>query len=92
MINDSIPSEAKIEQSDVPHRDNIDNFASDEEISKNTVRAISDYETRFDSDRSAWASGPGGLWNQMDAAYRAFINNASVEQQRKHGANTKANE
>ena len=92
MINDSIPSEAKIEPSDVPHRDNIDNFASDEEISKNTVRAISDYETRFDSDRSAWASGPGGLWNQMDAAYRAFINNASVEQQRKHGANTKANE
>jgi hypothetical protein len=84
---DFIPKEADIEVNKPVYLDGVVNYADDDDIVEKIRRTVDDYDTRFTSQRQEWASDSTGLWNQMDSAFRSFINNTTVEGQKSIGAN-----
>ena len=88
---DFTPEEAEIEVTPTIFTDEIENLAGDEEIVQHIRRTVDDYDTRFTSQRQPWANDSTGLWNQMDSAFRSFVNNTTVEGQRSYGANEPEN-
>jgi len=89
---EDVPSEAKIDVSDLFDGVDVKNFAQDEDIAQKTVNSILYYEGQFTSSRDDWAGDDGGIWNLADSAFRCSINNNSVEQEKSKGMNKGANQ
>ena len=84
---DFIPQEAEIEVTPAYYIDDVKNLASDEEIVSQIKQTVDEYDTRFTSQREEYTSEDSGLWNQMDAAFRSWVNDSSVQTQKQYGAN-----
>ena len=97
---DFVPSEAEIEVNKAYYQDDVKNLADIDEVGeeskKGELRAdiisqikqsTSEYENRFLSQQNAYITENDGLWNQMDANFRCGINDASIQSQKRTGAN-----
>jgi hypothetical protein len=84
---DFVPKDADIEVNKAYFLDDVKNFASDKEIVSQTLQTVDEYDSRFQAQREMFAQESDGLWNQMDAAYRSFINDSAVQSMKKVGAN-----
>lgn len=87
---DFVPNEAKIDIEKAYFIDDVKNLADKEDIVENIQQSVSDYDLRFVSQREEWASEDTGIWNQADAAFRSFVNDSSVQVQKRWGANEPA--
>ena len=85
--NDFIPTEAEVEVDAPFFRDDIENFADNEELATNTQITIDDYESRFMSDREPW-SGEDGIFKLCDWAWHACLYNTHTLSEEKTAANT----
>ena len=87
---DFTPVEAKIDVDDVFKIADVENLAigkKNEELVENVRKTVHDYDTRFTGQRQEWAKDETGLWSQMDAAFRSFVNDNTVQNQKHVGAN-----
>jgi len=84
---DFVPTKAKIDVTPAYFLDGVENLADNKEIVDEIRTTIGDYDRQFTSSRTDWADDSTGLWNQMDAAFRSFINNGSVKAQSHLGVN-----
>ena len=82
-----IPQEADIEINPAYFIDDVENLASDEDIVGQIKQTVEEYDSRFTSQREEYAAEDSGLWNQMDAAFRSWVNDSSVQTQKQYGAN-----
>ena len=84
---DFIPSEAEIDVIKNIIYEDVPNLAGDEDIDSYVRNTIEEYDALFTSQREYWANEDDGVWNQADAAFRAFANESTVQMMKAIGAN-----
>lgn len=84
---ETIPKEAKIDVDRPDYLDEVENFATDDEIKGKVVGAVEDYEMRFNAQREDWINSSYGIWTLADWAFHACINDAIAQSEKSKGAN-----
>ena len=84
---DFVPTEAKIEAIPAYFQQDVKNLAENEEIAGYVINCVDDYEARFVGQRAEYDKETSGIWNLQDAAWRSFLNDSSVQNEKSKGAN-----
>jgi len=84
---DFVPVDADIDIEAVFGINDVENLAkNDDELTDKVRMSVHDYDIRFTGQRQEWAIEESGLWSQMDAAFRSFVNDSSVQNNKRVGA------